>query len=106
VNLMHRRLSNIIEWSVPTERAIHLCDANGVSLHDVEAGQQIRAPGFQFTAYVKNDHFRELDKENNLILDDLHPDVNTILRVAKAKNKEHFRRRLVEEQGQVVERLK
>jgi hypothetical protein len=97
---------SVIEWTVPTKRIIHLCDASGVALHDVEAGQQIRAPGFQFTAYVKCDHFRELDKGNNLILDDLHPDVNAIIKPAKLKIKEHFRRRMAEEQGQIVERWK
>jgi hypothetical protein len=97
---------SVIEWKVPTKRTIHLCDATGVTLHDVEVGPQIRAPGFQFTAYVKCDHFRELDKESNLALDDLHPDVDAILKPAKAKLKEHFRRRMAEEQGQIVERWK
>lgn len=97
---------SIIEWATPTKRAIHLCDGSGVALHDVEAGQQIRAPGFHFTAYVRSDHFRELDKENKLILEDLHPEVDSILRPAKSKIKEHFRRRLVEEQSHIIRRWK
>ena len=59
---------SIIEWSIPTDRALHLCDENGLSLHEVQAGQQIRAPVFKFTAYVKSDHFRDLDKQNELVL--------------------------------------
>lgn len=96
----------IVEWTIPTKRAIHLCDANGVALHDVEAGQQIRAKGFHFTAYVKCDHFRELDKDNNLELEELHPDVDTILKASKGKINEHFRRRLADEHSKVVERWK
>lgn len=96
----------IIEWNIQTERVIHLCDANGVSLHELPAGKQIRAPGFNFTVYLKSDHFRELDKANALSIAELHPDVQTILRVAKSKTKAHFRRRLCEQQSQIVQRWK
>lgn len=97
---------SIIEWKIPTERVLHWCDAKGISLHETEVGQQIRAPGFNFTAYIKSDHFLELDKQNQLILDDLHPDVAAILKVARAKIKDHFRRRLAEDQSKVVARWK
>ena len=96
----------VVEWNIPTERTLHLCDANGVALYETQAGQQIRAPGFNFTAYVKSDHIRELDKENKLILEDFHPDVNAIVKAAKGKIKEHFRRRLLDNQGQTIERWK
>lgn len=96
----------IIEWNIPTERTLNLCDANGITLHEAQAGQQIRAPGFNFTAYIKSDHFRELDKLNELALDDLHPDVTAIVKAAKSKIREHFRRRLAESQSKIVERWK
>ena len=97
---------SVVEWNIPTDRTIHLCDASGVALHETPSGPQIRAPGFNFTAYVKSDHFRELDKENKLMLEDLHPDVDAIVRAAKSKIKDHFRRRLLENQGQIIERWK
>jgi hypothetical protein len=97
---------SIIEWSTPTERAIHLCDAKGISLSTVQAGQQIRAPGYEFTAYIKADHFRELDKDGKLLLDELDPDVKLIVAASKAKIKEHFRRRSVEDKGHIVARWK
>lgn len=96
----------VIEWAIPTERVLHWCDAKGISLHETEIGQQIRAPGFNFTAYIKSDYFLELDKQNQLILDELHPDVATILKAARTKVKDHFRRRLAEDQGKVVARWK
>lgn len=96
----------IIEWNIPTERTLNLCDANGITLHEAQAGQQIRAPGFNFTAYIKSDHFRELDKLNQLVLDDLHPDVAAIVKAAKSKIREHFRCRLAESQSKIVERWK
>ncbi|HBC86478.1 MAG TPA: ATP-binding protein [Lentisphaeria bacterium] len=97
---------SVIEWKIPTDRIIHLCDSKGVSLQELQAGQQIRAPGFNFSAYVKTDLFRELDKENLLLMDEMHPDVTAILKVSKDKVKEHFRRRTLEGQSQVVERWK
>ena len=97
---------SVVEWTMPTDRTIHLCDAKGIALHQIQAGQQIRAPGFSFTVYVKSDHLRELDKQNLLQLDELHPDVASILKAARDKVKEHFRRRLLEDQGHVVERWK
>lgn len=97
---------SVIEWNISAERVLHLCDAKGISLDEVPAGQTIRAPGFNFTAYVKSEFFRELDSTNQLGLPDLHPDVQIILKVAKNKIKEHFRLRLLEKQGMVVDRWK
>ncbi|MEB0141236.1 MULTISPECIES: ATP-binding protein [unclassified Undibacterium] len=96
----------VIEWNIPTERVVHLCDASGISLFETPAGQQIRAPGFNFTAYIKSDHFRELDKLGQLALADLHDDVQVIVRAAKNKMKEHFRKRLASQHSQIVEKWK
>lgn len=110
VKLIDGRLASIevsiIEWKIPTERALHLCDAKGISLDEVPAGTTIKAPGFNFTAYIKSEFFRELDSTNQLGLPELHPDVQAILKVAKNKIKEHFRLRLLEKQGMVVDRWK
>ena len=96
----------IVEWSMQAKRVVHLCDADGVSLHETEVGQKIRAPGFEFTVYVKCDHFRELDKTGTLALDELHPDVASIVHSVRQAVKSHFRQRLSERQSQIVERWK
>jgi hypothetical protein len=96
----------IIEWNIPTERVVHLCDSTGISLHETPAGQQVRAPGFNFTAYIKSDHFRELDKSGLLALADLHEDVQAIVRIAKNRMKKHFRQRLASSHSQIVEKWK
>ena len=96
----------VIEWLMPTKRMIHLCDVDGVSLHETEAGPQIRAPGFEFTVYIKSDHFRELDKTGELVLEDMHPDVETIVHGARQAVKGHFRRKLAQRQSKIVERWK
>lgn len=96
---------SVIEWNIPTDRVFHLCDSQGISLSEI-TGQSIKAPGFNFTAYIKTDYFRELDSANLLGLSDLHQDVQLILKAAKSKIKEHFRVRLLEKQGMTVERWK
>jgi hypothetical protein len=99
-------LVTVIEWTATTRRMIYLCDADGVSLHETDIGQKIRASGFEFTVYVKCDHFRELDKTGALILDELHPDVSAILGAVNRAVTAHFRRKLSERQSQIIERWK
>ena len=94
----------IIEWGVSTPRAIHLCDAAGVSLHETEV--KIQAKGFRFTAYVKCDHFRELDKKNLLSLDELVPDVSRILGRCRDEMRSYFRKRTAERAHSLVARWK
>ncbi|HEX3720706.1 MAG TPA: hypothetical protein VH595_22375 [Verrucomicrobiae bacterium] len=94
----------VIEWKQPQERALHLCDARGISLHQVSPA--IHAPGFNFTAYLKSDHIRELDKHGLLTLEELHPDVTTLINAAKGKLKEHFRKRAVENTGALLQEWK
>lgn len=93
----------IVEWRVPTDRTIHLCDEHGVSLHELPVGQKIRAPGFNFTAYIKSPYFKELDKSGLLTLSDLHDGVSKIVESATSSIKSHFRRRLAEQQSAIVE---
>ena len=94
----------IIEWNESQERSLHFCDAHGVSLHSTPPG--IQAPGFNFTAYIKSDYLRDLDKDNRLVLDELDPDVLQFLHAAKAKMKEHFRAREAEKAQALVQKWK
>lgn len=96
----------IIEWSIKTDRVLNLCDANGITLHETQGSLQIHAPGFNFTAYVKSNYLRELDKLNQLALDELNPEVAAIVKAAKSKVREHFRRRILESKSQIIARWK
>lgn len=97
---------SVIEWTIPTERVYLLCDSKGISLHEIPIGQQIRARGFYFTSYIKTDHFRELDKDNQLSLEEMNPDTGIIVESARIQIRDHFRRRLAEQQSKIVERWK
>jgi hypothetical protein len=94
----------VIEWKIPTERALFLCDENGFTLHEAPAG--IHASGFSFTAYLKCAYLRELDESNKLVLEELDPDIKSILDAAKTVLREHFRKRTAEKAVEVVEEWK
>lgn len=96
----------IIEWAAPTKRILHLCDSQGAAFHEVEAGSQVKAPGFQFTAYIKTDHFKELHQQGLLVVEELHPEVDAILKAARQAVNQHFSQRLVELHVPAVERWK
>lgn len=94
----------IIEWNSPQERELHLCDEQGVSLHQISPG--IRAPGFNFTAYLKSDLIRDLDADGRLILEDLDPDLKAIVESAKEQMRSHFRARAGEQAKNLIEEWK
>ena len=94
----------VIEWKEPQERALHLCDSSGISLHQVPPG--IQAPGFNFTAYLKSDAIRELDKQGLLVAEDLHQDVSALIAAAKGRMREHFRARAVEHAAALLQEWK
>jgi Histidine kinase-, DNA gyrase B-, and HSP90-like ATPase len=89
----------IIEWSVPQERELHLCDSAGTSLHQTKPG--IHAPGFDFTAYIKWDGFR--DRMNELVLAELDMEpLGNILEGAKDELRRYFKRRTDERAAELI----
>ncbi|MES2659978.1 MAG: ATP-binding protein [Verrucomicrobiota bacterium] len=97
---------HLIEWKTPTKRVLHLCDSSGVCLHEADAGVQIRAPGFHFTAFIKTDHFRKLNEDGLLVIEELSPDLDAILKASKKAIRGYFRKRLAEQHIPAVERWK
>lgn len=91
----------IVEWAMPAERALYLCDEDGFALADVPPG--IHAPGFNFTAHVKGSYLRTL-KEQNLIDSDLAPGRERVIAAAKDSLRDHFRKRAAELARDAVDR--
>jgi hypothetical protein len=58
---------DIIEWKQTMARSIHLCDNDGVTRSERPA--DIRAPGFDFTAYLRSETIDRLAKDNLLDLE-------------------------------------
>lgn len=96
----------VVEWKSKVERSLHLCDETGVSLHEIKLGASLRAPGFNFTAYLLSPVFRDLDKDNQLILEDVHPDVTALIEAGRKALKAYFRRREAEDLSKSVARWK
>lgn len=96
----------VVEWKTKVERSLHLCDETGVSFHEIKIGTGVRAPGFNFTAYLLSEVMRDLDKENKLILEDVHPDVGALIESAKKTLKGYFRQREAEDLSKAVARWK
>jgi len=94
----------VVEWSVPTERALFLCDENGFTLSRVQAG--IQAPGFVFTSYLKSALIGELGETGDLVLEELHPDLRELMDAAKKRMREHFSRRAAERATSLVDQWK
>jgi hypothetical protein len=94
----------IIEWRISTDRALYLCDKDGFALHKIKAG--IRAPGFNFTIYLKSDLIRDLSNNGLLQIDELSSDLKIILDTAKDKMREHFRMRAASQSVDLVQQWK
>lgn len=94
----------VIEWNQPTERSLYLCDSGGFSLNEIPTG--IRAPGFNFTAYLKSDYIRDLDEEGVLELEELHPGLKQLVDSARDKLRSYFRKRASDQASEVVQKWK
>lgn len=94
----------IIEWKMPVERAMHLCNEDGISLSDV--APNIQAKGYNFTAYLKSEYFQELHEVNALSLESLHPGLRRFLDHAREQLREHFRKRTLERASLVLDEWK
>lgn len=93
----------IIEWKGRIERALYLCDADGVALEQLPPG--IHAPGFTFTAYAKWAGFSE--RPHDLILGESASEpIPTIITAVQAELRRHFKARTDEKYVRLVEKWK
>ncbi len=95
---------DIIEWQLPTERMLYLCDEGGLPLHRVPPG--IHAPGFEFSAYLKSSYNSRLSQEGTLDLAELDAGLEGAIEDGKEQLRSHFKSRLAEDTRSRVERWK
>ena len=96
----------IVEWAMPTKRIVYLCDKDGITLQELDDNLKIRAPGFEFTVHIKSDYIKELDAQGILLLDGLHPDLVMLADLTKTEVKIYYRKKLVSQQSEIVQRWK
>lgn len=92
----------VIEWKTDMGRALHLCDEHGMSLSEMAPG--IRAPGFNFTAYLRSALFRE--HANVVTLNEMSPELDPLISAAKDVLRDHFRDRDAEKRAELLEAWK
>lgn len=77
----------VVEWRKELPRHLNLCDAGGVTLHQMKPG--IHAPGHSFTAYLKWEGFTA--EQGTLLLEDEAPDpIPAIIAAAQEALRKHF----------------
>lgn len=91
----------IVEWTIPADRTLYLCDADGFVVHETKLGLQM--PGFQVSAYLRAPLFREIDEANQAGVAELRPDVIALIDATRERLREHFRRRTGEQNRNVLE---
>ncbi|MEV5210984.1 ATP-binding protein [Micromonospora sp. NPDC053740] len=94
----------VVEWSMKTDRELHLCDADGITIDITDVG--IRAPGFTFTAYVLWEAMPEHQGDFLLGEGRLDSHVGALITAARDKLREHFKLRAVQQRREVVQQWK
>lgn len=80
----------VIEWQHPVERALYLCDENGFTLLELNAG--IHAPGFTFTTYVLSSKVAQVGV-TDVVVGEMHPEIQPIVDAARSAMREYFKSR-------------
>lgn len=103
----HQFILTIVEWSIETDRKIHLCSMKGISLAEYEPKTKIKAKGFNFTAYIKSDYFDEVEKNSNIQdIIDLDPYIISITSAAVNEIQGYFRSRMATQYQDAVQQWK
>lgn len=102
-NEKHNVSLTIIEWNTRIDRALYLCDGQGVALEQLAPG--IQAPGFTFTAYARWSGFAE--RPHDLLLRESAPEpIPTVISAVQDALRAHFKARADEKYVRLVEKWK
>lgn len=92
---------DIVEWRMPAERRLYFCDGSGFPLDETQPG--IKAPGFNFTAYLLSPYFQKLFEQGAIELANMDKPTSLALDAAKEAMRAHFRKRSAERAAGLVE---
>jgi len=95
----------VVEWRKPTSRSLFLCNSDGITRHSLSMAK-LRAPGFEFTAYLRSSYVQKLYESNDLFMGNAHAGVEAMYNAALAQLKDHFRRRAAERDSELVKEWK
>jgi len=94
----------VIEWAIDVERALYLCDSNGLTLARLPIG--IHAPGFAFTAYLKSEVVRKAEQDGTIELEAFAPDLASLVDSSKSALRKYFRDREAQKAASLVDAWK
>lgn len=95
---------DIIEWPNSTKKMLYLCDSEGFTLEEIPIG--VRTPGFDFTAHLKSDYFRQLYEQNFLDVAEMRSEVLQAIGVAKNLVRAHYKEKLKNKGPRVIQEWK
>ena len=80
----------VIEWKTRQGRGkIVFCNQDGFALHEIDAGVR-PGSGFNYTAYLISPRFKELQEENVLTLEEMHPEIKAFIDATRDVLRTHF----------------
>ncbi len=84
----------IIEWrrKAPGAGKLVFCGRDGFALYEIPSGVRPGA-AFSYTAYLVSDRFSELNGENALVMEELHPEVHAYIEEARGCLRDYFKER-------------
>jgi hypothetical protein len=91
----------VIEWSETMPRALCFCNEEGMALW--EEKPKIRAPGFDFTAYICWSGFED---NTRILAPEMDPQSSAIIDASKTQLKKHFKERSEDERRRQVDEWK
>lgn len=94
----------ILEWSIPNERNIFLCNNAGISYQEVPL--RIKAPSFNISVYLLSDYIDELQKNGNIAFGENEPVLKFAIEIARDLARKYVRDRIHENAKGFIEEAK
>jgi hypothetical protein len=94
---------DVVEWRHPIDRSIYLCDQEGVT--HAERPAEVRAPGFEFTAYIRSETINRLIQDNIVDLE-MSAELNLLIDNTRTTLTQHFRQREQEVTASLIDQWK
>jgi hypothetical protein len=101
----HSTELEIIEWKVPTKKALYLCNSKGFPYSQAKE-KRFHTGKYEFSAYLKSSFIEQLYQENTLEMGELKKELVTLIEEAQSVIKNHFLDKAADEAQTVVEEWK
>lgn len=94
----------ILEWSIPNDRNIFMCNGAGISYAEVPL--RIKAPAFNISVYLLSDYIDELQKSGNIDFGENEPVLKYAIDIARDLARKYVKDRLHENAKDFIEEAK